>query len=333
MKKIYLAFFLTGLICSGAKATIAYAFTALPGLYVPLAGATVINELYGGSDAVVSAPYAMGFSFSYDGTAYTDFQVSDNGCLFFGNSVPPGDPVSGDAILPNDLSIANSTRPFAAPLWDDHAVWGNASYLLTGTSPNRVLTVEWNQMDWKYNVAAFGGTHNNISFQVKLYETTNVIEFIYNPEAGTLAGCPGLGCASASIGLAGSAAGDYYSLNNSGAAPLASKSLNTTTISTKPAAGQTYRWTPGTGTGLQELSAGKGSSVFYDNQSGQLNINYEAAEPGNLSFVISDALGRRCGVYSFESRKGKNNFLIPFDDAAGVYVVEINGIMTRKFIR
>src|ERR1051326_2253047 len=161
-------------------ATLNYSFTAIAGTYSANAGGTPINELYAGADAVVSASYPIGFNFVFDGTTYSTFKVSDNGCFFFGDSVLTGDPASGDAIIPNDMSIANSTRPFAAPLWDDLAVFGSANYLVTGIAPARVLTVEWNQIDWMYNVAQYGGNHNNISFQLKLYETTNVIEFVYN---------------------------------------------------------------------------------------------------------------------------------------------------------
>ena len=42
-------------------------------------------------------------------------------------------------------------------------------------APNRVFTAQWQQMGWDYNLST-----DVISFQVKLYETTNVIEFIYN---------------------------------------------------------------------------------------------------------------------------------------------------------
>ena len=44
-------------------------------------------------------------------------------------------------------------------------------YETSGTAPNRVMTIEWS------NVPSYGSSYNLYNFQVKLYETTNVIEF------------------------------------------------------------------------------------------------------------------------------------------------------------
>ena len=42
--------------------------------------------------------------------------------------------------------------------------------------------MEWSNWQW-----ASGADLSSISFQVKLYEGTNVIEFVYNQEAGSVA--------------------------------------------------------------------------------------------------------------------------------------------------
>ncbi len=140
----------------------------------------------------------------------------------------------------SDFAIALANRPFVAPLFDDHDMGsGSVSYLLTGASPNRVFTMQWLNTRWDYIAATPG-----ISFQVKLYETSNRVQFVYRQEAGAIGmDATGFG---ASIGIAGIAtgSGQYLSLNNSGTSPTASSTVDTLNISTKPANGQTYTFAP-----------------------------------------------------------------------------------------
>jgi hypothetical protein len=112
---------------------------------------------------------------------------------------------------------------------------GSVSYLLSGTTPNRVLTIEWSGGKWDYNAVSAV-----MSFQVKLYETSNIIEFIYKQESGAIAANSG----GASIGLSGTANNSFLSLDGSGTSPLASATTEKTDIVSKPATGQIYRWIP-----------------------------------------------------------------------------------------
>jgi len=77
-----------------------------------------------------------------------------------------------------------------------------------------------------------------ISFEVKLYEGSNRIDFCYRQETNAV------NSGSASIGLNGSTAGVFLSLDGSGSNPNVSSTTETTTISTKPATDQVYRWDP-----------------------------------------------------------------------------------------
>jgi hypothetical protein len=223
--RIKLLLFFT-LICFGIKSQIAYTFNALNGAYVANATSTVL--IPASTDDQFAVNTAIGFTFNYGCVNYTRFRASSNGWMTF-NVLGAGTGVT------NDLANTAASRPTLAPLWDDLRTdaTGNVNYLVTGLAPNRVLTVEWRNMNWAWSA---GGPV--ISFQVKLYETTNRIEYIYL-QNGTAVVCNG-----ASIGLSGTAVGDYYSLNNSGAAPVPSKVFETTTICTKPATNQVYRWDP-----------------------------------------------------------------------------------------
>ncbi|WP_022824039.1 T9SS type A sorting domain-containing protein [Hymenobacter norwichensis] len=212
-----------------------YTFAPVAGTFTPLATGTAVPDL--ATDDAVSPTIPIGFSFTYDATVFTQLQASSNGFLTFNTSnievAQTNTLATGTAANP---SVADRLRPLIAPLWDDiSGQVGAALYATTGTAPNRVFTMEWRNFLWDYDA-----TSPVVSFQVKLYETTNVVEFIYRPEGGAVS------APSASILLAGvgTGAGSYLSLNNATATPTASSTVETRTIATVPAAGQIYRFTP-----------------------------------------------------------------------------------------
>lgn len=124
----------------------------------------------------------IGFDFWYNGTRYTQFSVSTNGFLDFSSSTLDGGPSGTDYSYDNTYFTANGSGTWLAlaPFYDDMTAQGGTDalgnsikYLLSGSAPNRVLTVEW------INMAVYGNTTPDLNFQVKLYETTGIIEFNY----------------------------------------------------------------------------------------------------------------------------------------------------------
>jgi trimeric autotransporter adhesin len=178
-------------------------------------------------DDAISSAISIGFNFQLGCTTYSQFKVSTNGFITFLTS-------GTDAAYANDLT--NSTqKPILAPLWDDLAIasGGSINYKSTGSTPNRVLTIEWKQMQWDY-----GAGGDVISFQLKLYEANNTFEFVYSQ------GATAVNTGSASIGFATTTtAGDFYSLNGTGATPTLQYGTETTTLSTQPATGERYLFT------------------------------------------------------------------------------------------
>lgn len=88
-----------------------------------------------------------------------------------------------------------------APWWDDLEADGSSSvsYLTSGTAPDRLFTVEWNDV-----LAYSSGATARLNFQLKLHESSNVVEFCYgNVSAGTHATAEG-----ASIGIKGHTGGN-----------------------------------------------------------------------------------------------------------------------------
>ena len=116
---------------------------------------------------------ALPFTFEYQGQPVNHFRATTNGVLWMDTTVL-------QTGVTNNLS-STSTRSAIAPYWDDLVVLGNSfaninsciAYQVSGTAPNRVMTVEWANME------VFGQSSPNLNYQVKLYETTNNIEFVY----------------------------------------------------------------------------------------------------------------------------------------------------------
>ncbi len=122
------------------------------------------------SDDAVSGFQPIGFTFNFFCNDYTDFRISSNGFITFNNSGSNGC-CSGQNI-PNG-SNPNNLIAFA---WEDLDP-GNGGqpaenlirYETIGTAPNRILIVDFFNVDHYPN-------NNNVTVQLLLYETTNVIE-------------------------------------------------------------------------------------------------------------------------------------------------------------
>lgn len=248
----------------------AYTFTAASGTYTPVTGGTTVNYLYGAaanSDDGYGA-ITIGFNFVYNGVTYTVIRPCANGFASLGTAL-----TGSTDTWTNDLTGGlGAGRPVLAPLWDDmDNSSGNTTYLLSGTAPNRILTVQWFNSKWQYS-----GLTGAISFQIKLYETTNVVEFVYNQETGSVANAGDLG---ASIGITSTGTGScsFISLASSGTNPAFSYTTETNTISTKPATGQIYRFTPYCTAGATDLTREKIAKVQYNtiNNSSTSTAGYE----------------------------------------------------------
>lgn len=128
-----------------------------------------------------SYPVAIGFDFWYYGTRYTEVSISTNGYIDFSSSTNNGGPTSGPYGYSNvQFSNPSGTLNAVAPIYDDQTTQGATNPLgnsirtyLTGSAPYRVLTIEW------YNMAVYMNSTPSLNYQVKLYETTGAIDFVY----------------------------------------------------------------------------------------------------------------------------------------------------------
>ena len=199
-----------------------YSYLATTSTWSYNSSPTAITGLGSAINDALSSAINIGFTFYYNSIAYTQFKASSNGFITFNTANTLAQPT-------NNLKTSTE-RIIVAPLWDDNQTGasGNVNYKLTGTTPNRVLTVEWKALRWNKS----GFSAGTIDVQTKLYETTNRIEFVYN--RGTyqsFSNSTGIG---ASIGLSGSSSGDFISLSDLKPSPTLSISTEIITIGASP---------------------------------------------------------------------------------------------------
>ncbi|PXY44566.1 LamG-like jellyroll fold domain-containing protein [Flavobacterium hydrophilum] len=236
MKNIYITigFFLIFVYSFGQSAS-NYTFTAVQGNYIPLTGVPGVTDTSLGAtdDNNISTAIALPFTFIFAGTAYTSVRVSSNGFLSFSAAATDSNT--------NSQANAETRKPVLFPLWDDLKCNVKPRYITTGIAPHRRFKVEWLQQSWNNGVAG-----DVISFQVWLFETTNVVEFLYN-QGAVAANTASSG--GASIGIYDGAS-KYLTLSNASGTPIAQSDVFTTDIATKPSTGQIYRFTPPVAAGL-----------------------------------------------------------------------------------
>lgn len=176
----------------------------------------------------ISMPFAFNFDKQNIAAGSTIYATS-YGAIALSSTMPPAwsASVQGNQNYPALLNFME------AAICTGFQHWGNPDYRhawqVTGSSPNRVLTIEMRSIHF---IGAAGGQGNgpgsyNTDVQVKLYETTNVIEYLYSQ--------PGRGMGN-----------NYYyypsiGINGYKTPTFSSKSV-ATSVTTVPS--QNYRFTP-----------------------------------------------------------------------------------------
>lgn len=198
MKRVSLALMMYVIVCfSMAMITDYYSPpVASAGTYTAIAGTVpaVSGQGYF-PDEELTVAIPIGFTFDYCGTAYTEVKMSTNGYLAMGTGH------SWFYSYENMLASTNpSYYPFLAPLWDDLQC-DAMTFTTAGAAPNRVFTAQWENAMWDW----YGNPGQN--FQVKLYETSDKIEFIYGPLI-----TPNAPSATIGINMAPGGPGNFYSI-------------------------------------------------------------------------------------------------------------------------
>ena len=142
---------------------------------------TVINTSNFDDDN--SVPENIGFTFSFNNQSFTQFILNTNGFIKLG-STPPS-----SVVLCNRLSYLLDSSAFASPDTNDvniiavlnHDLEGGtgAEYRVntSGITGSRVCTIQYKNVKDRTNDV--GSQYNIMNFQIKLYETSNIVELVY----------------------------------------------------------------------------------------------------------------------------------------------------------
>lgn len=229
MKKLYAIIALSIVFCASINAQVAsYSFAQAAGSPTYLtAGYT--THTTGTTDYGVYNNIALGFTFNYNGTNYTSVSICNDGFIAMGSSV-------SSTYYP--LSTGTSNDVISALGADLQGLsTGSLRSQTLGSAPNRTFVVEWQHYE-KYSGA------DDYSFQIILYETTNVIEIKY-AAATTVASN------FFQVGLRGSSSADYNNRTKAAATAWLSSTAGGANLDAMETGGNVARnpqgvftWTP-----------------------------------------------------------------------------------------
>ncbi|MDD3606749.1 MAG: CARDB domain-containing protein, partial [Candidatus Cloacimonas acidaminovorans] len=198
-----------------------YTFNATSGTYTSIVGTNAGIS----NNNVISAAIPIGFSFPYGDDIYNEVKISSNGWIGLGTSQTGSN-------LNNNLT-STSYVPVVAPLWDDCSLAaGSCEYLLSGTAPNRIFTIQYTNLKWRYSATTL------FNLQARLYENGK-IDFVY----GSSTGDPAYPSASIGINVLPGGSGWFYSITP-GTPATASTTLENATIAAWPGEGTIYEFNP-----------------------------------------------------------------------------------------
>lgn len=227
----FLFSFLLGI---GLKAQVSnYTFSQHSRAYqeIPLTSEAVFPAF--GWDNPAPVNISLGFTFKFNGQDYTSCSVNPNGYITFGNT-------SSQAGTYTPISTTRQYEGAVSGLGINLRSNGSTNSLIRyktlGTAPNRVLIVQWKN-------SRFGDQTGNLNFQIRLYETSNIVEVAYGSFAEIT------NTYNAEVGLRGSTNSDFnnrQTTNNWSATTAGTANNHTVSISNTvyPQTGLVYRWTP-----------------------------------------------------------------------------------------
>ena len=230
----------------------------------------VTSGIDDGSSGVTNIGFNFYF-FSAGGTPYTQFSVSSNGAMRLGAT----------AIANNvyGSSFPVAVQPIIAPYSGDleTSSGGKVHYKVIGTAPNRTLVVEYLKMGVNYS-----GSGADATFQVRLYEQSNIVEYVYGAmKVGSVGGVANSKIAA--IGISNDAgANNEFSVDQAtyattiGAVPITANNTVAGTLtglnSAADGSRRVFTFTPTLTYKSQFISASTGSSNWCINETRNVSV-------------------------------------------------------------
>lgn len=261
-----------------AQVSTLYTFSQNGSVYSAISGGTVFGSatsddqffldqtsLAGFTAGSSASGISIGFNFMFNNVIYDRIGIANDGWIMFGLSALGNTAVNSNssnyytpisATSTASLSLQNRVAALARDLQGQTGSELRVETL--GSAPNRSLVIQWT------NYRKYNATGDNFNFQIRLYETSNIVEIIYGTFVnGATAGV-------AELGLRGTSNADYnnritsalniWSNSIPGTANNAQVNFNNTPL--VPNTGQSYKWTPPQCSGTLASLPAVGSSAF-----------------------------------------------------------------------
>lgn len=211
-----------------------YGFVQFAGAYTTITGGTV-HATGSSIDWQNYNAVDIGFTFVYDGVPYTQVGINADGFVRMGGADFQFECNSEPISSGSTTNCANLVSALGTNLKgrDDAELRSET----TGAAPNRVFTVQWKNFR-HYDIAA-----DRYNFQIKLYETSNQVAFVYGPFVkNTTVVTPQVGLKGATNADFNNRTGTNWAASTAGTSNSATMSLADAYVPRVPAAGQTYTW-------------------------------------------------------------------------------------------
>ncbi len=145
-------------------------------------------------DDTASPVTPLGFEFFFMGVRQGQFSINDNGVLRFALGAQTAAPYKPLAQAAPQIVTAYGADQRT------HLGDGKVHFKVNGTAPNRVAIIEWLNNQSNFNA---GGTAD-LTYQVRLFETSGCIEFVYGSMTMSAAGAADVNSRDPHIGFSSS---------------------------------------------------------------------------------------------------------------------------------
>lgn len=207
-------------LCGYGQNANPYVFATGTGVALEPMTSGTTELIAGGNDDVVSAITNIGFTFKFGSTNFTTFSVNSNGVLKLGSPV-----ITTGYSLNTNTNNPGKIAPYATDLVIPSG--SKIHYKVTGSAPNQRLVIEW-------QAVRYGSINPVKFFQVWLYASSNIIQFVYQDMPAITIGGYAVGIANADT--------DFRSVTTSNHTSNAF-TVNSTQLNAI-ALGRYYRFTP-----------------------------------------------------------------------------------------
>jgi len=291
-----------------------YLFSSASGTYTEITGGTLVTS---SCDDTSYGTYAIGYSFTFDSIAYTTFGIQCNGFIAMGAS-------PSSSYTPISTGATNNIISALGGDLQTNTTNSEIRYEVLGSTPNQVLVVQYK------NFRPYNATGHINNFQIRLYETSNIVDIVYGaftvPASNTR-----------QVGLRGASSADFnnrmtgtWDASLAGTANTSSMTLSSTSY---PSSGQTYTWTPDTSPRLSTSTKSAtpetvvGESIAYT-----IHVINNGAGPANNA-TLTDPLppGTTYVIGSVSCTSGTCSYNAGLNQIEWGGVVPVGGNITISF--